>query len=146
MSVHLLDVNVFLALLWPTHESHALAHAWFAKTGRRGWATSPLTQLGVLRLLTNPVVTRGAVSPATALTVLLDATRQEGHTFWPLEHDFGGGLLSIVNRVQGYRQWTDAALLSQAVQHKGILVTLDAGVAELAGREFAGSVARLKAG
>jgi len=53
---HLVDVDVFLALVWPRHESHAAAHAWFAKSGRRAWATNALTQLGVLRLLTNPVI------------------------------------------------------------------------------------------
>ncbi len=39
MNRHLLDVNVLLALVWPRHESHDAAHAWFAKSGhntRRG--------------------------------------------------------------------------------------------------------------
>jgi predicted nucleic acid-binding protein len=70
MNRHLLDVNVLLALVWPRHESHAAAHAWFAKSGHKAWATSPLTQLGVLRLLTNPAVTQGTVSAAAALEAL----------------------------------------------------------------------------
>ena len=61
MSRYLLDVNVLLALLWPPFESHEAAHAWFVKSGRHAWATNPLTQLGVVRLLTNPSVMRGAV-------------------------------------------------------------------------------------
>ncbi|HUY14198.1 MAG TPA: hypothetical protein VMX16_11300 [Terriglobia bacterium] len=54
MNRHLPDVNVLLALVWPRHESHAAAHAWFAKSGQQAWATNALTQLGVLRLPTPP--------------------------------------------------------------------------------------------
>src|SRR5712692_390152 len=119
MSRHLLDVNVLLALVWPRHESHTTAHAWFAKSGRRSWATNPLTQLGVLRLLTNPAVTQGAVSAATALEVLMEATGHSGHEFWPLNHEMTGGLKAIVGRMRGHQQWTDAVLLWHANDRDG---------------------------
>ena len=45
MSVSLLDVNVLLALAWPTHVHHLAAHRWFAENSGLGWATCPLTQL-----------------------------------------------------------------------------------------------------
>ena len=35
----LLDVNVLLALAWPNHQHHAVAHRWFRRESRRGWAT-----------------------------------------------------------------------------------------------------------
>ena len=92
MNRHLLDVNVLLALVWPRHESHDAAHSWFAKSGHKAWATSPLTQLGVLRLLTNPAVTQGAVSAASALEAVNEATRHEGHEFWPLDREMTIGL------------------------------------------------------
>lgn len=59
MSRQLVDVNVLLALLWPRHEGHLAAHAWFAKSGHRAWATNPLVEVGVLCLLTSPSVTQG---------------------------------------------------------------------------------------
>ena len=37
----------------------------------------------------------------------------------------------IVDRIQGYRQVTDALLLSLAMQHHGCLVTLDFRLAQL---------------
>jgi hypothetical protein len=81
------DANVLVALLWPRHQSHDAAHAWFAKSGQHAWATNALTQLGVLRFLTNPAVTQGTVSARTALEVLSEATAHSGHEFWPLDHE-----------------------------------------------------------
>ncbi len=144
MNRHLLDVNVFLALVWPRHEGHAAAHAWFAKSGRQAWATNPVTQLGVLRLLTNPAVTQGAVSAATALGVLSEATSHAGHEFWPLDRDVPAGLKSFAARVKGHQQWTDALLLWQAAERRGILTTFDSGVKDLAAGEFSGHVLLLK--
>ena len=144
MSPPLLDVNVLLALLWPRHESHAAAHAWFAKSGRRAWATNPLTQLGALRLLTNPVVTHGAVSAAAAVEVLSEATRHPGHEFWPLDRRMPAALKAVAGRVGGYRQWTDAVLLWHAMDRDGELVTFDSGLKELTSEEFTGRILLLK--
>lgn len=33
MNRHVPDGNVFLAFVWPRHEGHAAAHAWFEKSG-----------------------------------------------------------------------------------------------------------------
>ncbi len=145
MTRYLLDVNVFFALLWPRHEHHAIAQAWFGRAGRDTWATNPLTQLGVLRLLTNPAVGRGSVNAITALEALEQATRHPGHEFWPLEGPLPALLRGVAGRVQGHRQWTDAILLAQAAGRGGALVTFDAGVRELASRDLAGHVHVLKA-
>ncbi|HMD69696.1 MAG TPA: TA system VapC family ribonuclease toxin [Bryobacteraceae bacterium] len=144
MNRHLLDVNVLLALVWPRHESHDAAHAWFAKSGHKAWATSPLTQLGVLRLLTNPAVTQGVVSAAAALEAVDEATQHEGHEFWPLDRGMTTGLKTLAARLQGHRQWTDAVLLWQATERGGVLVTFDSGVKTLAPRDAGGRVLILK--
>ena len=136
MNRHLPDVNVLLALLWPRHQSHAAAHGWFARSGQQGWATNVLTQLGVLRLLTNPAITRGAVGAPTALRVLGEATSHAGHVFWPLDRELPTGLNSLAARITGHQQWTDALLLWQARQRDGVLVTFDSGLKELAEGEL----------
>ena len=141
---HLLDVNLLLALVWPNHESHRAAHAWFAKSGHRSWATNPITQLGVLRLLTNPAVTQGAVSATTALDVLSEATSHPGHEFWPLEAKLPGALRDVAQRIRGHQQWTGALLLWHAALRDGVLVTFDTGVHELAASEFKSRVLLLK--
>jgi len=144
MNRYLPDVNVLLALLWPRHQSHAAAHAWFAKSGQRAWATNALTQLGVLRLLTNPAVTQGAVSAVTALGVLSEATTHAGHEFWPLDREIPASLKPLAAKVRGHQQWTDALLLWQAVERDGVLVTFDAGVKDLATGELSGHLWLLK--
>ena len=132
MKRHLADVNVLFALLWPRHENHEAAHSWFSATGGKAWATSALTQLGVLRLLTNPLVTKDTVSAASALALVSKATGHSGHAFWVLDERAVVGLGSFATRVRGHQQWTDAALLVQAVNHDGVLMTFDKGVKELA--------------
>ena len=144
MNRYLLDVNVLLALVWPRHESHNAAHAWFAKSGHKAWATSPLTQFGVLRLLTNPAITQGAVNAAAALEAVDTATRHEGHEFWPLDRNMTIGLKELAARLQGHRQWTDAVLLWQAAEHGGVLATFDSGVKALASWDAGGRVLILK--
>lgn len=37
MRVALLDVNVLIALAWPTHIHHEAAHAWFNQEQQHGW-------------------------------------------------------------------------------------------------------------
>ncbi len=54
MSVALLDVNVLIALLDRRHVHHEAAHGWFATAQADGWATCPLTQNAVLRILGQP--------------------------------------------------------------------------------------------
>jgi len=132
MSRALLDVNVLLALLWPGHVGHRAAMAWFGKTGRKAWASNPLIQLGVMRLLTNPKITQGAVSAPSALEVLAGATRHEGHEFWPLDQEVTAALRPICGGLAGYRQWADALLLEQAAERGGLVVTFDSGLKELA--------------
>ena len=145
MSRYLLDVNLLLALLWPRHEGHVAARSWFAKTGLRSWATNTLTQLGALRLLTNPAITQGAVGFAAALDAVSGMVRHEGHEFWPLNTgSVGASLAPIVRGLTGHRQWTDAVLLCQAKERGGVLATFDAGVKVLAGRDLADHVLLLK--
>jgi len=144
MSRHLVDVNVLLALVWPRHTSHAAAHAWFAKAGHRAWATNPVVQLGLLRLLTNPAVTQGAVGGVTALELLREITSHPAHEFWPLDRELPPALAGIARKLRGHGQWTDALLLSQAAHRGGILVTFDSGLRDLAAGELSSHLLVLK--
>ena len=144
MNRHLPDVNVLFALVWRRHEGHAAAHVWFGGAGQRAWATNPLTQLGVLRLLTNPAITQGAVSAEAALEAVTETTRHTGHEFWPFDFAITDSLRPIVAKLQGHQQWTDAALLRHAIARKAVLVTFDAGIKALADRDALSHVLVLK--
>jgi toxin-antitoxin system PIN domain toxin len=131
MSAHLLDTNLLIALAWPQHVHHAAAHRWFDATGHVEWATCPITQLGFVRISSNPKIVAEAVSPREALEMLRRITALPGHVFWrdeitPLE----AAVLNSIALV-GHRQLTDAYLLALAQHHRGKLATIDGGPEQL---------------
>ena len=126
MKEALLDINVLLALTWPNHQHHSQAQAWFAANAARGWATCALTQLGFVRLSSNPAYTANAVSPRNAAVLLSSWTRHKAHQFFqspPAEDP------AIYKSVLGHQQVNDAWLVDVARQNNGCLVTLDKRVA-----------------
>ncbi len=131
MTVHLLDINVLIALAWPQHVHHGEAHAWFSKLGREAWSTCPITQLGFIRISSNPKVIRDAVSPRDARALLEQIIALPGHQFWPdAIAPAQAAILSSIALV-GHRQVTDAYLLALALHRNGKLATFDGGVCEL---------------
>jgi uncharacterized protein len=127
----LLDVNVLLALLWPTHQFHDVVRTWFRDHGSRHWATCPLTQNGFVRLASNPAITRDALSISESLLLLQANLAHPGHIFWPDDLGLAEALARSNARLQGYRQLTDGYLLGLAIHHKGQVVTLDGGMASI---------------
>lgn len=131
MSAYLPDVNVLIALTWPTHVHHAQARRWFDRKARSGWATCPITQLAFVRLSSNAKIIRDAVSPREAVAMLRRLLEQPGHVFWPDEPQIEpAGPFASLSFV-GHRQVTDAYLLSLTQHRKGKLATLDRGLPEL---------------
>ena len=127
----LLDVNVLIALAWPNHVHHEAARRWFTANREDGWATCPLTEAGFVRVSCNSSVVRHTVTLAEAIALLHRLRQLESHTFWSLDRSLTDLPQQIVNRLQGYRQITDAVLLAAAIQRRGTLVTLDSGLARL---------------
>jgi uncharacterized protein len=136
MKVALLDLNILAALLWPTHEHHDAAHRWFQDRARARWATCALTQLGFVRLVSNPAFSRDALSPARGVALLAANLSHPGHEFWAETLELPGAVKETEARLQGYRQLTDAYLLALAARRKGILATFDGGLRSLAGDAF----------
>lgn len=118
----LLDTNVLLALAWPNHQHHAQAHAWFAAHAKKGWATCAVTQLGFIRLSSNPAYTVDAVSPHDAAALLQQWTRLKGHCFWPSPAAVEPGIYACA---LGHQQVNDGWLVKVARENSGRLVTLD---------------------
>jgi toxin-antitoxin system PIN domain toxin len=129
---YLLDVNLLIALAWPSHVHHSAAQRWFRKTRHAGFRTCPLTQTGFVRVSSNPKFTPDAVSPAEALALLGRITALPGHKFWPADLDFTAAIAKL-EPIMGHRQITDAYLLGLAHSRRGILATLDRGTIALTG-------------
>ncbi|MEW9625423.1 TA system VapC family ribonuclease toxin [Rhodanobacter geophilus] len=120
----LLDVNVLLALLDPTHAHHALAHEWFASAGA-SWASCSLTQNGALRIMSHPRYGNAVASTAIAAELLEDLCSQPGHVFWPGDLSLLDSPLIDRQRLLASGQVTDTWLLALAVQQGGRLATFD---------------------
>lgn len=128
---YLLDVNVLIALAWPQHVHHALAHGWFDRIGRQAWASCPLTQLAFVRISSNPKIIAHAVSPRAAADVLAQMLALPNHQFWADDLPVFGLATMRGTAMIGHRQVTDAYLIELARHHGGVLATLDTGLAEL---------------
>jgi toxin-antitoxin system PIN domain toxin len=123
--VHLLDVNVLIALLDPAHVQHDTAHDWFATVGRHAFATTPITALGVLRIVGHARYPNGPGTPLLVLPALDGLRALPGHHFWPDAVSPGDPARFHTGRLLTAAQLTDSHLLALAVAHGGRLATLD---------------------
>lgn len=128
----LLDLNLLIALAWPAHEHHTAARNWFLAQKTWKWATCPITQLGFVRLLSNPAFSPDALKVAEALELLAKNVSQPSHEFWPDSLSVPRALKLLTGPTAGYRQLTDGYLLALAVRRKGRLATFDGGLLEFA--------------
>ena len=124
MTTDLPDVNVLVALHVPEHEHHRVARAWFDQA--ETFATTPVTETGLLRLLLNPA-TGADVTPAQALAAIDLLRTLPGARFWG-DGQRTGTRARFAYALTGHRQVTDHHLLALAAHHEGRLVTLDAKV------------------
>jgi uncharacterized protein len=132
----LLDLNILTALLWPAHEHHEAAHRWFSSRVNAGWATCSLTQLGFVRIVSNPAFSRDALSPVAAVALLAANLTHAAHEFWTESLQVPAAIKGKESGLQGYRQLTDAYLLALAGRRKGVLATFDRGLRTLAVATF----------
>lgn len=126
--IHLLDVNVLVALFDPGHIHHDAAHAWFAEARTSGWATCPPTENGFVRVVANPAYPGRRTRVAGAIDHLRRFAAGETHVFWAAG-------VSVLDRdavdaehLSGHREVTDTYLLALAVQHGGALATFDRSI------------------
>ncbi len=125
----LLDVNVLLALVWDHHIHHGSAHRHFRAVAS-DFATSPVTEIGLVRLLLTPSVTGRAVSPAEALGTLNALRTQPGWHFLPDNASFANPLV-VIRVLGGRRQVTDLHLVNLCAAHGHRLATFDAGIEQI---------------
>lgn len=140
MKPALLDANLLIALIWPAHQHHERAHAWFERRGRAAWATCPLTELAFVRIVSNPAFSADALNPADALALLKRNLAHPRREFWPDEVEVSEALGHAAGHLKGHRQLTDAYLLALAHRHAAVLATFDAGLRSLATGERAGAL------
>jgi hypothetical protein len=127
----LLDVNCLLALAWPTHQFHESATRRLERS-RVQWATCALTQLGFIRLSSNPSVVGMRRSPTEAVSLLRQMVEDSQHIYLeslpaPTSEPAARAFESIL----GSQQVTDSYLVAVADRYDATLVTFDTRVAAM---------------
>jgi toxin-antitoxin system PIN domain toxin len=131
LSAYLLDVNLLIALAWPNHVHHELAHRWFREHRSEGWATCPVTQSGFVRVSSNRRAIAQARTPAEAIALLQRIVALPHHEFWTDDVAIAVSEHVAPQSLLTHGQVTDAHLIALALGRGGRLATLDAGISRL---------------
>lgn len=114
---YLLDVNALIAAIWRNHPDHCKTDAWLQG---KDLASCPLSELGFLRISTNPKALNADM--ATSRRLLQGFLQKYGPQFLP-DH-----LPALKCSAQKSEQVTDCYLAELAASNGMKLATLDAGI------------------
>lgn len=127
----LLDVGVWLAAVWSGHVYHPPVASWFGEQSD-SFRLCRVTQMGLLRLLSNPAVMGDDVLSRSEAWGVVDQLRADDRILWSGEP----GQLEQAWRAISAREdnshklWTDDYLAAFAQAAGFTLVTLDTGFAK----------------
>jgi len=129
MIISLPDVNIWIALAAEGHVHHVPARDWFAAQPAASVAFCRITQMGLLRLLTNSNVMGRAPRTIVQAWETFAQLRADRRLVFALEPD---GVESAWRELMthsgvGPSSWTDAYLAAFAEARSYTLVTFDAG-------------------
>jgi uncharacterized protein len=125
VTVNLLDVNVLIALVDPNHVQHEQVHVWFGQHAAEGFATCPITENGLLRIVGHPKYPNSPGAPSVVAAALRGLRALSGHVFWPDSISLLDASLVKVTRLSSHAQVSDTYLLALARKNGGKLATLD---------------------
>jgi hypothetical protein len=123
----LLDVGVLIALFDEEHVHFERARRWWAANKAQGWASCPLTENGVIRIMSQPGYPN-PISLTEALALLAEQIAATDHQFWPDDISLLDARRFERGRLLGPKQLTDVYLLALAVKNGGLLATLDQSI------------------
>lgn len=103
--------------------------SWFVENRASGWVTCPITESGFVRVSSNRKAMPSAIGTDTARSVLAALRAVEGHRFISDDVSMTD---EDVPAIAGYRQVTDAHLLTLARRQGLRVITFDAALLVLA--------------
>ena len=125
MTRYLLDVNVLIALIDPAHVQHDQVHEWFGRVGYKAFATCPITENGLLRIVGHPKYPNSPGPPSTVVAALAAIRGLPGHAFWPDSISLVESSLVDPDLLSSHSRVTDSYLLALAKENEGKLATMD---------------------
>ncbi len=127
--IKLVDANVWLALGFSDHVHHAAATSWFKAQGEDSCAFCRLTQMALLRHLTNARIMGQFVQSQQQAWMVYDTLSDDPRVLFvaePPETDARFRSLSQ-SLTPSHRRWTDAYLAALAILSAAQFVTFDRG-------------------
>ena len=121
--MHLLDINILLALSDSCHVHHQRARSWFLSPARQAWATCPITENGFVRILGQAAYPGFHGDTEEARLVLKSLVLYPGHQFW--SDDLSLLDTKAIPELSGSKHLTDLYLLALAIKRKAFFATLD---------------------
>ncbi|WP_156253336.1 TA system VapC family ribonuclease toxin [Pseudactinotalea terrae] len=127
--VEIADANVLIALTLPAHVHHEPARRWVSQVAL--FATTPLTETALVRLLLNTTITVG--KNGQALTIdhavsALQAIKALPNADFIADATSLADSRALTSHVTRHRQVTDTHLLNLAIARGGVLATFDARI------------------
>jgi uncharacterized protein len=122
----LLDINVVIALIDPEHSFHLKAHNFWEDSGSKKWASCPLVENGVVRILTGTNYPGwAAYSNESVFELFRTLINNSDHEFWADDISLLDQSRFDAKFILGPKQLTDIYLLGLAVSNGGRLITFD---------------------
>jgi len=124
--VKLVDVGVWLAAVWGRHVHHPVAADWFSRE-TDDIAFCRVTQMGLLRLLSNPAIMRDDAIDRSQAWRTYNQLWADERVLWvdePAELDAVWRAISARDD-KSHRLWTDDYLAAFAQAGEATLITLD---------------------
>jgi len=136
--IKLADANVWLALAFSDHLHHSKAKAWFDAQAESTVAFCRVTQMALLRHLTNPKIMGAFVQNQQNAWNTYDALLKDARVVF---------LAEPTGLEKSYREltqspfpsreaWTDAYLAAFAIERKVHLITFEGGFKRFLGLQF----------
>ena len=121
------DVNVLVALTNPSHQHHRQAHQWLSGVTR--FATTPITENGLVRLLLNRAVTGQQVTGRQAVGILSGLRAHAHATFLPDTSSLAAAEIDLIG-LAAHKQATDLHLVNLVASCGGVLATFDRRISQ----------------
>ena len=119
-----LDVNALIALGFINHEAHGRPAAWVQSQNSANLASCSITEIGLVRVLSQAPAYGFTVTQARTLLLRLKEARTSPLKFIPDEHDVS----HLPAWVRAPKQITDGHLSKLAVANAAVLATLDENI------------------
>ncbi len=121
------DVNVLIALFDASHQYHAIASEVFTRGIPDGWASSPVTENGFIRIVSHPSYIN-SMSMADATDLLGAAIRNTTHRRLTEDLSLLDASRFRTRQLVSHKQVTDLYFIGMAVRHDVCLVTFDRNI------------------